>query len=60
MSVSLPVGVLVMAPFGLAQWHSPDDWFLWVLFATLGFWGGLGHWFLILAHRMAPAGLLAP
>lgn len=54
------VGVLVMAPFGLAQWHSPDDWFLWVLFATLGFWGGLGHWFLILAHRMAPAGLLAP
>lgn len=54
------VGVLVMAPFGLAQWHSPDDWFLWVLFATLGFWGGLGHWFLILAYRMAPAGLLAP
>jgi drug/metabolite transporter (DMT)-like permease len=54
------VGVLVMAPFGLAAWQTPDDWVLWVLFATLGFWGGLGHWFLILAHRMAPAGLLAP
>jgi drug/metabolite transporter (DMT)-like permease len=54
------VGVLIMAPFGLAAWQTPNDWVLWVLFATLGFWGGLGHWFLILAHRMAPAGLLAP
>jgi drug/metabolite transporter (DMT)-like permease len=54
------VGVLVMTPFGLAEWQSPDDWWLWVLFATLGFWGGLGHWFLILAHRIAPAPVLAP
>ena len=28
--------------------------------ATLGFWGGLGHWLLILAHRSAPASVLAP
>lgn len=54
------VGVLVMTPFAFADWQSPDDWFLWLLFATLGFWGGLGHWFLILAHRMAPAAVLAP
>ena len=54
------VGVLVMAPFAYTYWQSPDDWRLWVLFATLGFWGGLGHWFLILAHRMAPAAVLAP
>ena len=43
------VGVLVMAPFAYIYWQSPDDWWLWVLFATLGFWGGLGHWMLILA-----------
>jgi len=54
------VGVLVMMPFGLAAWQSPDDWWLWILFASLGFWGGLGHWLLILAHRAAPAAVLAP
>ncbi|MHA1180244.1 MAG: DMT family transporter [Alphaproteobacteria bacterium] len=54
------VGVAVMTPFGLAAWQSPEEWSVWVLFATLGFWGGLGHWFLILAHRIAPAGVLAP
>ncbi|HUV32586.1 MAG TPA: DMT family transporter [Devosiaceae bacterium] len=54
------VGVLVMMPFGLAAWQSPDDWWLWILFASLGFWGGLGHWLLILAHRSAPAAVLAP
>ena len=27
---------------------------------SLGFWGGLGHWLLILAHRIAPASALAP
>ncbi len=45
-------GVLVMAPFALADWQWPDEWLLWMLLATLGFWGGLGHWLLILAHRM--------
>lgn len=54
------VGVVVMAPFAFSEWFWPDDWRLWVLFATLGFWGGLGHWLLILAHRIAPAGILAP
>jgi drug/metabolite transporter (DMT)-like permease len=54
------VGVLVMTPFALMDWQSPDSWLPWVLFATLGFWGGLGHWLLILAHRLAPAGVLAP
>jgi len=54
------VGVLVMAPFALAAWQSPEDWWVWLLFATLGFWGGLGHWFLILAHKAAPAAVLAP
>lgn len=54
------VGVVIMAPFGFLEWQSPQDWWVWLLFASLGFWGGLGHWLLILAHRHAQAGVLAP
>jgi drug/metabolite transporter (DMT)-like permease len=54
------VGVLVMTPFGLAAWQAPQDCWLWILFASLGLWGGLGHWLLILAHKSAPAPVLAP
>ncbi len=54
------VGVLAMAPFALSGWHWPDAGWLWILFASLGFWGGLGHWLLILAHRIAPAPVVAP
>lgn len=54
------VGVVVMTPFGLAAWQTPEQWWVWILFASLGVWGGLGHWLLILAHRIAPAGVLAP
>jgi len=54
------VGVLVMAPFALTAWQWPQEWWLWLLFASLGFWGGFGHWLLILAHRIAPAPVLAP
>jgi drug/metabolite transporter (DMT)-like permease len=53
-------GVVIMAPSAIAEWHWPQDASLWILFASLGFWGGLGHWLLILAHRMAPASVLAP
>jgi drug/metabolite transporter (DMT)-like permease len=54
------VGVLVMAPFALSDWQWPEARWLWILFASLGFWGGLGHWLLILAHRIAPAPVVAP
>jgi len=53
-------GVLILAPFALGAWHWPEDAHQWVLLASLGFWGGLGHWLLILAHRSAPAPVLAP
>jgi drug/metabolite transporter (DMT)-like permease len=53
-------GVVLMAPFALAVWHWPDTTLQIVLLASLGFWGGLGHWLLILAHRSAPASVLAP
>ena len=47
-------------PFALTAWQWPQNLGVWVLLASLGFWGGLGHWFLILAHRHAPAPALAP
>jgi drug/metabolite transporter (DMT)-like permease len=53
-------GVLLLAPFALADWQIPETTAQWLLLASLGFWGGLGHWVLILAHRSAPAAVLAP
>jgi drug/metabolite transporter (DMT)-like permease len=53
-------GVLILAPFALSVWHWPESAGQWLLLASLGFWGGLGHWLLILAHRSAPAPVLAP
>jgi drug/metabolite transporter (DMT)-like permease len=54
------VGAIVLAAPALAAWQWPADGFETLLLASLGFWGGLGHWFLILAHREAPAPVLAP
>ena len=54
------VGVVVLAPFALSTWQTPHDTLVMLLLASLGFWGGLGHWLLILAHRIAPASALAP
>ena len=53
-------GAIVLMPFALAAWVPPQDISVWLLLASLGFWGGLGHWLLILAHRIAPASALAP
>jgi drug/metabolite transporter (DMT)-like permease len=53
-------GVILLAPPALAEWHWPTEPLQLLMLASLGFWGGLGHWFLILAHRGAPAPVLAP
>ncbi len=53
-------GALLLAPFALLNWQTPDNIFTWVLLLSLGVSGGLGHWLLITAHRYAPAPLLAP
>ena len=53
-------GLLILAPFALTAWQWPETTFQYALLASLGFWGGLGHWLLILAHRSAPASVLAP
>lgn len=54
------LGVVLMAPFALAVWQWPEDLWTWALLLSLGASGGLGHWLLILAHKHAPAPILAP
>ena len=53
-------GVLILAPFALPPGTGRKLRCNMLLLASLGFWGGLGHWLLILAHRSAPAPVLAP
>ena len=51
---------LVLAPFAIAYWRSPAGWLEWGMLCLLGVCGGLGHYLLALAHRYAPATVLAP
>jgi drug/metabolite transporter (DMT)-like permease len=54
------VGIVLTAPLALLDWQWPGSPSAWLLLLSLGVWGGLGHWLLILAHRLAPAPVLAP
>lgn len=53
-------GLVLTFPFALAVWQWPADAWTWLLLASMGVTGGLGHFLLILAHRHAPAPVLAP
>lgn len=53
-------GLALILPFALFSWVWPADALTWALLASLGLTGGFGHWLLILAHRHAPAPVLAP
>jgi drug/metabolite transporter (DMT)-like permease len=57
---SLLAGTFVMAPLAIMEWQWPADWKIWLLLASMGFWGGLGHYIFIIAYRHAPASTLAP
>jgi drug/metabolite transporter (DMT)-like permease len=54
------VASVVLAPFALAAWQSPQGWFEWFMLCMLGVFGGTGHYLLAMAHRYAPASTLAP
>lgn len=59
--ITAPVaGFLIFLPPAIAHWIWPTDLLTWFLLLVLGFIGALGHWLLILAHRSAPAPILAP
>jgi len=49
-----------LAPFAIAAWETPDGWLEWTVACLMGVLGGLGHYLLALAHRYAPASVIAP
>jgi len=49
-----------LAPFALAAWESPNGWLEWTVACLLGVLGACGHYLLALAHRYAPASVIAP
>ncbi|MCV0427686.1 MAG: DMT family transporter [Roseibium sp.] len=58
--ISGVVASVAMAPAGLSVWVMPEDVWTWVLLFALGAFGAGGHFLFILAHRVAPAPVLAP
>jgi len=54
------VAAVATAPMGLSVWQTPPDLWTWVLLFATGAFGGGGHFLFIMAHRIAPAPVLAP
>jgi drug/metabolite transporter (DMT)-like permease len=57
---SLLIGTYIMAPFAIIDWTWPRETTTWFAMISIGFWGALGHYIFIVAHRYAPASTLAP
>lgn len=53
-------GTLAVLPLIPFFWTTPQTPFVWLVMLAMGALGGFGHWLLILAHRLAPATVLAP
>ena len=54
------VAALLLTPFAIAAWEWPTGWLEWTVVCLLGVLGATGHYLLALAHRYAPASVLAP
>lgn len=50
-------GATLVLPF---VWTTPDSLFVVIIMVAIGFFGALGHFLMIAAHRLAPAPILAP
>lgn len=53
-------GLVILTPLGLWAWEWPAQLSTWLIMLSTGVSGGFGHYLLILAHRRAPAPILAP
>lgn len=53
-------GLALMTPTLPFVWTPPGSPAIWGLLVLVGLAGTLGHWLLILAHKRAPAAVLAP
>jgi drug/metabolite transporter (DMT)-like permease len=54
------VGAVVMLPAVAMVWTSPDSVLVGVLMLATGALASIGHYLLIVAHRLAPASVLSP
>jgi drug/metabolite transporter (DMT)-like permease len=54
------VGAVAMLPVLPFVWTTPQNALLIILMIAIGAFGSFGHYLLIIAHRMAPAAVLAP
>ena len=54
------VGSLLVMPFAPFVWTTPASAAVWLAMAGVAGFGALGHWLLILAHKHAPASIVAP
>ena len=57
---SMFVGTFFGAPIAIQNWIWPADGATWLLLASLGVFGGLGHYVFLHAYRRAPASSVAP
>jgi drug/metabolite transporter (DMT)-like permease len=57
---SAMVPSVVLAPFAIWYWQTPDAWQVWCILVLAGLTGGLGHAASALAHRYATAAVLGP
>ena len=60
MAYSSILGAVLLTPALPFFWVWPENSVIWLLMAATGLFGAIGHWMLILAHRRAPAAILAP
>lgn len=60
LTYSMLAGVVLAAPFAVAEWTWPSSSFIWLLILSMGLWGALGHYLFILAYRLAPASTITP
>ncbi len=54
------VGAVVLLPIALSNWTWPDVWWHWLVFAGVVLAAMTGHQIAIIAHRFAPASVIAP
>jgi len=58
--LSAIIATLLLTPFGIATWQTPQNGLTWVLVLSLGVFGGAGHFLAAQAHRYASAAVLSP
>ncbi len=54
------IGALVMLPVIPFVWQAPSSWTIALLMIGIGALGSVGHFFMISAHKLAPASVLSP